>query len=548
MIDVRKGRQFSFMEPISEIPNSSGTPGIPPPPPPPPSAFRFPRAQVKKPTKRLKPFFWTKLSAGTTTQTVWDELASDVAIDLDDLEPTFAMDSSSISSSQISLTSPKKPGVTTLLDITRSQNIAIMLARVKVDLPGIRKALVEVDDEVFSVDELKAIGKQLPTAEEVTRIKDFGDVSKLAKADQYFSQIMTIPRLSERLECLIYRRKLEVEIEEIRPELNIVRNASQELRASLRLRKVLQASDIYFRDFSKLTPVTDGIDGRQRLERVYISWWRERLPIEFPYKGLWTSELDKERTLTFVQLKETKTAKGGNDCPTLLHYLARVLLRSDPSLVMFIEDLPHLEAAARVSVQTVIASVQSLVTGLSQLREETEKLKGISLLPNDRFISVMQPFVQQVSGNVDALNNMAISLDTQLASLLTFFGEKPDSPEAPKPEDFFGLILTFSTSLQKAALEVHDATPVAQQQVAQVQVQVEGPSTPTQESTIKFSEGTVHHLLQPSSQGRASGLSLGRGDLDQAIRSMRDGRRRARPHRPASKIFVDGARASRIYD
>ena len=46
-------------------------------------------------------------------------------------------------------------------------------------------------------------------------------------------------------------------------------------------------------------------------------------------------------------MKETKTAKGGPECPTLLHYLARVLLRTDPSLVTFIEDMPHLEAAAR---------------------------------------------------------------------------------------------------------------------------------------------------------------------------------------------------------
>ena len=43
---------------------------------------------------------------------------------------------------------------------------------------------------------------------QVTRLKDFGDVSKLAKSDQYFSQIMTIPRLAERLECMLYRRKL----------------------------------------------------------------------------------------------------------------------------------------------------------------------------------------------------------------------------------------------------------------------------------------------------------------------------------------------------
>lgn len=46
-------------------------------------------------------------------------------------------------------------------------------------------------------------------------------------------------------------------------------------------------------------------------------------------------------------MKETKTAKGANDCPTLLHYVAKVLMRTDPSLATFIEDLPHLEAAAR---------------------------------------------------------------------------------------------------------------------------------------------------------------------------------------------------------
>jgi diaphanous 1 len=46
-------------------------------------------------------------------------------------------------------------------------------------------------------------------------------------------------------------------------------------------------------------------------------------------------------------MKETKTAKGGQECPTLLHYLARILLRADPSLVTFVNDLPHLEAAAR---------------------------------------------------------------------------------------------------------------------------------------------------------------------------------------------------------
>lgn len=55
-----------------------------------------------------------------------------------------------------------------------------------------------------------------------------------------------------------------------------------------------------------------------------------------------------------MKLKETKTARGGPDCPTLLHYLARVLMRTDPSLVTFIEDLPNLEPAARGELDTLL--------------------------------------------------------------------------------------------------------------------------------------------------------------------------------------------------
>ncbi|THG98335.1 hypothetical protein EW026_g3828 [Hermanssonia centrifuga] len=381
-----------------------------------------------------------------------------------------------------------------------------MLARIKLDHPGIRKAILELDDEKLTIDELRAIGKQLPTSEEasVTRLKDFENVGRLAKADQYFAQIMTIPRLSERLDCMLYRRKLEIEIEEIRPELNIVRNAS--------LRKTVLA----------LGNALNGSTFRGGARG-------------FQLNGL-------------LKLKETKTAKGG-DCPTLLHYLARVLLRSDPSAVTFIEDMPHVEAAARVSVQTVIASVQALSSGLLNLQTEIRQLRSVATPSNDRFISVMQPFVAQVGEGVNALNHMANALDSELQSLLAYFGEIPDSPEAPKPEDFFGLILTFSSSLQKAALDVHDSVPKAPQFV------IEDPTTPTAEPTIKLGDNAQMSLMPPptsqsraSSQGRAAGLSLGRGDLDQAIRSMRDGKRRARPHRPVSKIFLDGTRASRLYE
>ena len=68
-----------------------------------------------------------------------------------------------------------------------------MLSRIKLTPAEIRKALLEVDDKALSIDDLKAMERQTPTTEEVARLKDFGDVSKLAKADQFFHQVGLAP-------------------------------------------------------------------------------------------------------------------------------------------------------------------------------------------------------------------------------------------------------------------------------------------------------------------------------------------------------------------
>lgn len=39
---------------------------------------------------------------------------------------------------------------------------------------------------------------------------------------------------------MLYRRNLELDIEEIRPELDIIRQASKELRGSTRFKRVLK--------------------------------------------------------------------------------------------------------------------------------------------------------------------------------------------------------------------------------------------------------------------------------------------------------------------
>ena len=182
-----------------------------------------------------------------------------------------------------------------------------------------------------------------------------------------------------------------------------------------------------------------------------------------------------------MQMKEMKTAKASSDCPTLLHYVARILLRNDPSNVTFIEDMPHLEAAAR-GLSSPEFSYHNAETVTSVCTNSRDFRSSVVLGPDsgarrDQAIAAYaitsprsvhlgyagktgcqfnfhltklcgKPFVEQVGGSVDALAKMANSLETELTSMLAFFGENPDSPDSPKPEDFFGMILTFSSSLQ----------------------------------------------------------------------------------------------------
>jgi hypothetical protein len=76
---------------------------------------------------------------------------------------------------------------------------------------------------------------------------------------------------------------------------------------------------------------------------------------------------------------------------TLLHYLAKSIHSKDPNLLKFLEEVPHLEAAARISVPTLMNSCNSLVAGMNLIKEEIRVLKRIRISPpNDHFIDVME--------------------------------------------------------------------------------------------------------------------------------------------------------------
>jgi len=243
-----------------------------------------------------------------------------------------------------------------------------------------------------------------------------------------------------------------------------------------------------------------------------------------------------------MKMKETRTAKGGTDCPTLLHYVARVLIRTDPSLTLFIDEMSSVESAARISFPTLQQNVQSLVTSLDKVKDEITLLKQTRMpSDNDQFIAVMQPFSLTVAKSVDALKNLTAVVETDLRALFSYYGENLDSPEGPKSDDFFGMICSFSSSLQKAALEIHDAS---KKDPGLAQRKILSSSRVNPAEIVKAQHDPSPNLLAPPEGMHERSKSIGRGDLDEAIRTLREGRaRRSRAPRSitrASKIFLDG--------
>ncbi|GAA5859773.1 hypothetical protein JCM1840_006447 [Sporobolomyces johnsonii] len=488
-------------------------PPPPPPPPAPPAPPASPNAPTAPPPLRIphatdaSPFFWNKLPPTRVGPSVWAE--DDIApLELLDLEKEFEIGAPLIRTVQTDNKLKKKKEVSTLLGMTRAQNIAIMLARIRLSHAAIRDAILLIDDAKLSVDSLKAIKHHAPNLDEIETLRSFdGDLSTLAVADQYFSEIIVFPRLSERLSCMLYRRRLEIDMEELKPDLTILRAAADELKQSAKFKKLLQ------------TVLAIG-------NALNASTFRG---------GAAGFSLD-----SLLKLKETKAASASPATPTLLHYLVRVVHRNDPSLVHFLDEAPHVDAASRISTVTVMQTVQSLVAGVAQAKEEVALLQSLQVSPpGDQFLPVMEQFVRHATPAMQALEKHGQTLDEDLRNLVLYFGEDPAQTKA---EELFDLVAQFSSSLLRAELEVKAADAKAeaaaakasQATLAPLAAKEVPPQTPPAGKSQSF-QGT----LSPASAG-----SIGRGHFDSAIRDLRNGissrrqRSTAERDRPLSRIFL----------
>ncbi|KAJ9078460.1 hypothetical protein DSO57_1006241 [Entomophthora muscae] len=445
--------------------------------------------EILKPKIPMKALFWKKIPNSKIPNTLWEspvELNISDYLDHEELDVLFCKKVAKKPGSGYTSIGRRIKGKTsiTLIDLNRANNIAITLARMKMPFSAIKLAILEINDSRLSMDNLRSLESNAPTKEEIKIVKSYtGLVDNLGTAEKYILQIMDIPRLSERLSCMIFRRRFNADIEELLPELQVMTQITSELRKSKRLKTLLEVALALGNYLNADTPRGDAKG--------------------FKFEGL-------------KLLKDVKANPKTDGIPlsSLLHYLAWILEENWNDVFKIRDEFPSLEAAARVSVTTLTNNIYSLSQGVKQVNFELRAHKKLISLPeNDQFILTMEAFVIKASRAAFEVKESGDKLERNLEEMLTYFGEDSST----KPEDFLNFIIGFLDSLENARVENAKLKEKAAQKVLN--------------HTKKFSQSPSEKLS-----------SFGQGDFDVAVRELRSGLRRKRTERPRSQIFSSSVR------
>uniref|UniRef100_A0A8D2J727 FH2 domain containing 1 n=1 Tax=Varanus komodoensis TaxID=61221 RepID=A0A8D2J727_VARKO len=401
--------------------SSAGVPPPPPPPPPPPAPSSFAslqsinngRGQPSK-KKRIRSFFWKTIPEEQVRgkNNIWTIGAKqNYQIDTKTIEEFFGQQEETASPDSRSRTSRKSFKDTkqeiTILDAKRSMNIGIFLKQFKKSVESIMEDLHAGKSDLYSSEILRELFKSLPEAEEVKKLKDFsGDISKLCQADYFMYLLIQVPNYSLRIEAMVLKKEFSPSCTSLQKDMTIIRMATKELMCCEELHSilhlVLQAGNIMN---------AGGYAGNA---------------VGFKLSSL-------------LKLADTKANKPGMN---LLHFVALEAQKKDKVLLSFSEKLQHVQEAARISLESIEAELQSLSVKTKSLKDNVRR--------DSELFRQMEGFLQFAVKELKELEHWKRDLLKETHALIDFLCE---DKETMKLEECFQIFRDFCLRFNKAVKE-----------------------------------------------------------------------------------------------
>ena len=177
---------------------------------------------TEKKKLKLKQLHWDKIRT-VDPQSAWQQpLDSQPQINFQELESMFQ-----ILEVKTNKLSKSKVSEIRFVDQKRAYMISIELSGIRKPFRDIKEALMNADDSCLTVDNLHALSRSLPDPSELRDIDEYlegrhityrgmSDPTKLGIVERYFAEIRCVPRLEQRIRCMLFARTAEGLMEKVR--------------------------------------------------------------------------------------------------------------------------------------------------------------------------------------------------------------------------------------------------------------------------------------------------------------------------------------------
>lgn len=276
-----------------------------------------------------------------------------------------------------------------LVDLRRANNCEIMLTKVKMPLPDVMSAVLALDDSILDADQVENLIKFCPVKEEMELLKGYaGDKDNLGRCEQFFLEMMKVPRVESKLRVFSFKIQFASQVSDLRNSLNIVNEASREVRESVKLRRIMQ------------TILSLGNALNQGTARGSAIGFR----------------LD-----SLLKLIDTRAR---NNKMTLMHYLCKVLADKLPELLDFHKDLAHLEAGSKIQLKTLAEEMQAISKGLGKVEQELTASENDGPV-SEGFRKILKGFLHTAEADARSLTSLYSEVGRNADALALYFGEDP---------------------------------------------------------------------------------------------------------------------------
>ncbi|GAA0167748.1 hypothetical protein LIER_43797 [Lithospermum erythrorhizon] len=98
-----------------------------------------------------------------------------------------------------------------------------------------------MDESRLDADQVENVIKFCPTKEEMDLLKNYtGDREKLGKCEQFFLELMKVPRVESKLQVFLFKIQFSAQVTDFKKSLNTVNCACEEVRNSSKLKEIMK--------------------------------------------------------------------------------------------------------------------------------------------------------------------------------------------------------------------------------------------------------------------------------------------------------------------